>query len=82
MFTRPILLTLLFMTPVFGFGNDNDAKIIVRDAINHWRGHSSYTEMTIVIHRPKWERSMSMRAWTKGDDHYTGARNWTQERSR
>jgi hypothetical protein len=24
--------------------------------------------MTMVIHRPDWERSMTMRAWTKGDD--------------
>jgi outer membrane lipoprotein-sorting protein len=25
--------------------------------------------MTMIIHRPDWERSMTMRAWTKGDDH-------------
>ena len=24
--------------------------------------------MTMVIHRPDWERTMTMRAWTKGDD--------------
>ena len=24
--------------------------------------------MTMVIHRPDWERSMTMRAWTKGDE--------------
>jgi hypothetical protein len=24
--------------------------------------------MSMVIHRPDWERSMTMRAWTKGDD--------------
>lgn len=44
-----------------------DAKAIVRAAIDHWRGLSSYSEMTMVIHRPDWERSMTMRAWTKGD---------------
>jgi len=44
-----------------------DALDIVRGAIDHWRGTSSYTEMTMVIHRPDWERSMSMRAWTEGD---------------
>lgn len=47
---------------------DCDAKQIVRDAIDHWRGISSRTEMTMVIHRPDWERSMTMLAWTKGDD--------------
>jgi len=45
-----------------------DATGIVRAAIDHWRGTSSYSEMTMTIHRPDWERSMSMRAWTEGDD--------------
>jgi len=40
----------------------------VRAAIDHWRGLSSYTEMTMVIHRPDWERSMTIRAWTRGQD--------------
>lgn len=45
-----------------------DAREIVRAAIDHWRGVSSYSEMTMTIHRPDWERSMSMRAWTEGED--------------
>jgi len=44
-----------------------DAKDIVRDAINHWRGTSSQGEMTMTIHRPDWERSMSMESWTRGE---------------
>ena len=44
-----------------------DATAIVRAAVDHWRGLSSYSEMSMVIHRPDWERSMTMRAWTKGD---------------
>ncbi len=47
---------------------ERDARQIVQDAIDHWRGLSSYTVMTMVIHRPDWERSMTMEAWTKGDD--------------
>ncbi|MGI1680219.1 MAG: outer membrane lipoprotein-sorting protein [Cellvibrionaceae bacterium] len=45
------------------------AKEIIQAAIENWRGVSSYSEMTMVIHRPDWERSMSMRGWTKGDKH-------------
>jgi outer membrane lipoprotein-sorting protein len=45
-----------------------DATQIVRAAVDHWRGLSSYTEMAMVIHRPDWERSMTMQAWTKGQD--------------
>ncbi len=47
---------------------ERDATAIVRAAVNHWRGLSSDSVMTMVIHRPDWERSMTMRAWTKGDD--------------
>ena len=45
----------------------HDARDIVRAAVDHWRGLSSYSEMSMVIHRPDWERSMTMQAWTKGD---------------
>jgi outer membrane lipoprotein-sorting protein len=44
-----------------------DAKELVRAAMDHWRGLNSYSEMTMTIHRPDWERSMSMRAWSEGD---------------
>jgi outer membrane lipoprotein-sorting protein len=60
-------LLLLFAAPPVG-AQERDATQIVRDAVNHWRGLSSYTVMTMVIHRPDWERSMTMEAWTKGDE--------------
>ena len=46
---------------------ERDAREIVRDALNHWRGLSSQGEMTMTIHRPDWERSMSMESWTQGE---------------
>ena len=46
----------------------SEARDIVRKAIDHWRGVSSVGEMTMIIHRPDWERSMSMQAWTQGSD--------------
>lgn len=66
--TRYIFPLLILLLPVCAAGEERDATQIVRDAINHWRGLSSYTEMTMVIHRPDWERSMTMRAWTKGQE--------------
>jgi outer membrane lipoprotein-sorting protein len=66
---RSVFLLILLVIPALGTAEERDAKSIVRDAIDHWRGVSSYTEMTMIIHRPDWERSMTMRAWTKGDDH-------------
>ena len=67
---KHLLLSLLLLgIPAFAADEiHRDATQIVRDAVNHWRGLTSYTEMTMVIHRPDWERSMTMQAWTKGDD--------------
>jgi outer membrane lipoprotein-sorting protein len=65
---RYLLPLMLLALPAFAADEERDATQIVRDAINHWRGLSSYTVMTMVIHRPDWERSMTMEAWTKGDD--------------
>ena len=68
---RLALVLLIFLAPVAGAQDsvaEFDARQLVRAAIDHWRGLSSYTEMTMVIHRPDWERSMTMQAWTKGDE--------------
>ena len=46
---------------------DPDPADIIRKAMDHWRGVNSFGEMTMIIHRPDWERSMSMEAWTEGD---------------
>ena len=63
------ILAALLLAGIACHGAENapDARAIVRAAVDHWRGLSSYTEMSMVIHRPDWERSMTMRAWTKGD---------------
>ncbi|MDH3303597.1 MAG: outer membrane lipoprotein-sorting protein [Gammaproteobacteria bacterium] len=63
-----VLPLILFVIPTFAAETELDATRLVREAIDHWRGLSSYTELTMVIHRPDWERSMTMRAWTKGQD--------------
>jgi outer membrane lipoprotein-sorting protein len=45
-----------------------DAGAILQAAMDHWRGTTSYSELTMTIHREDWERSMSMRIWTQGDE--------------
>ena len=60
------LLPAILLTSFADAAELQDAQSIVRSAIDHWRGQSSYAEMTMTIHRPDWERSMSIRSWTKG----------------
>jgi len=65
---RVLVLALIASLSAAAGAQENDAESIVRDSINHWRGLSSKTELTMVIHRPDWERSMTMAGWTKGED--------------
>jgi outer membrane lipoprotein-sorting protein len=44
------------------------AQAIVEKSIEHWRGLSSYSEMTMTISRPDWQRSVSMKGWTEGNE--------------
>jgi len=60
-----VLLAALVMAPAAAV--EPSATDIVRAAVNHWRGLSSDSVMTMTIHRPDWERTMTMRCWTKGD---------------
>jgi outer membrane lipoprotein-sorting protein len=66
--SRILVLIVALLSAAMAHAQEPDATAIVRDAINHWRGLASESVMTMVIHRPDWERSMTMRAWTKGDD--------------
>ena len=45
----------------------SSARDIIQRAMDHYRGLTSYSEMTMVINRPEWQRSMTMKAWTAGD---------------
>ena len=61
-----LILVFIFIASAAVPAFAQDAVEIVRATIDNWRGKSSYGEMTMTIHRPSWERTMSMRAWTQG----------------
>jgi len=62
------LLALTCSSPA-ARADDADPREIVRAAWEHWRGSSSEGEMTMTVHRPGWERTTSMRLWTRGQKH-------------
>jgi outer membrane lipoprotein-sorting protein len=59
------MLGIVYFSP--SVAQQTDATELIRNAMEHWRGVTSYSDMTMVIHRPDWERSMTMRSWSKGD---------------
>lgn len=64
---RYLAALLLALLPLNTMADSPVPEDIIRKAMDHWRGVNSYGEMTMIIHRPDWERSMSMQAWTEGD---------------
>jgi outer membrane lipoprotein-sorting protein len=67
---RHVCLSVLLGSAVMASpATAQDARDVVRAAWEHWRGTSSQGELTMTIHRPGWERSMSMQAWTGGQKH-------------
>ncbi|MBT6341377.1 MAG: outer membrane lipoprotein-sorting protein [Desulfobacula sp.] len=43
------------------------AETIVKKAFDYWRGKASISTIVMTIHRPEWERVMTLKAWTKGE---------------
>lgn len=64
------LFVFLMLSALMGTAHttEPDPRQLIRSAMDHWRGETSYSEMTMTIRRPEWERSMSMRAWSKGTE--------------
>ncbi len=62
---RVVLILLLTVTnSLFA---EESALSLIRRAVDHWRGESSYLEATMLVHRPTWERTMSFKGWTEGE---------------
>ncbi|MCK5525381.1 MAG: outer membrane lipoprotein-sorting protein [Thiomargarita sp.] len=64
--TYPYYLCLLFccnLSPAFA---DQQTTAIVKAAIDYWRDKSSYSVSDMTIHRPDWQRTMTLEVWTQG----------------
>ena len=69
MLKKWVVSVLVLFAAVDAAAQELDAADIIRKAMEHYRGLTSYSELTMIIHRPDWERSMTMRAWTEGEKH-------------
>ncbi|MBF6057758.1 MULTISPECIES: outer membrane lipoprotein-sorting protein [Thiomicrorhabdus] len=74
------LIVALLATPLYAHAAESStkpvenkteqptAKTLIQQALELWRGKSSYSEISMEIHRPEWQRKMSMIGWTEGLD--------------
>jgi outer membrane lipoprotein-sorting protein len=58
-----LLFLGMFFSPAFA---DQQATAIIKAAIDYWRDKSSYSVAEMTIHRADWQRSMTLRMWTRG----------------
>jgi outer membrane lipoprotein-sorting protein len=57
-----LFLTLTLIPPCPAL----DADKIVTAGFNYWRGKASVGTVKMLIHREDWQRSMTIKAWTRG----------------
>jgi outer membrane lipoprotein-sorting protein len=55
-----VILTLKTPCPAL------DADKIVKDGFDYWRGKASIGTVQMLTHREDWERTMTIKAWTRG----------------
>jgi outer membrane lipoprotein-sorting protein len=67
-YIRNGILTIVILLVYLQGVSAQNAKEIVRKANELMQGNSSYSEMTMTIHRSKWDRSISFQSWSKGND--------------
>lgn len=49
-----------------GKKSEPTAAEVIKAAIDYWRDVSSYSVSDMIIHRPDWQRTMTIRVWTRG----------------
>ena len=57
------LLLILLINPA---AQGADARSLVEDSFEYMRGKASIATVIMTIHRPDWERKMTIKAWTRG----------------
>ncbi len=62
-----LVLPALFLCAAAVRADGESASEIVHRAFNYMRGKTSVATVEMTIHRPDWERSMTIRGWTRGE---------------
>lgn len=64
-----IIFTILCNTSTYAQMSESPtADEIIQQAWDYMRDETSYAEVDMIIHRPTWERTTTINAWTKGRD--------------
>ena len=67
---KNLLILIIISIGLFTNSFSQTAIEIIKKADDKNRGKTSQGEMTMTIIRPDWSRSVTMKAWSKGDDYF------------
>lgn len=62
-------LLIFVLLPISGFVFAQDATEIIQKMDEKMRGESLKAEMSMTIVRPDWERTISMKSWSRGNEY-------------
>ncbi|MTI89353.1 MAG: outer membrane lipoprotein-sorting protein [Balneolaceae bacterium] len=63
-----LVMVVLFMAVCAASVYGQEPSEIIQKSYKNMEGNSSRAEITMKIVRPSWERSVSMKSWSKGED--------------
>lgn len=61
-----LVIFLVALSALQGEATARDARALVEAAVSYYRGNASVALVDMTIHRPTWERTMTIKGWTKG----------------
>jgi outer membrane lipoprotein-sorting protein len=61
-------LLLLVSAGLRGGGQAQDPQALVQASFDYYRGKASFGVVDMMIHRPDWERVVTIKAWTRGQE--------------
>ena len=64
--TSCLAVAIIFTALLRGQANPLDGESLVKAAMNYYRGNASIALVHMTIHRPNWERTMTIKGWTRG----------------
>ena len=63
-----LFLPLSLLIGLYANVDAQDPQALVKESFNYMRGKTSISTVDMTIHRPDWERVVTIKAWTKGED--------------
>ncbi|WP_207682543.1 outer membrane lipoprotein-sorting protein [Desulfonema magnum] len=64
--TTALFFSLFFFMALYARAEEKTPQSLVEGCLNYLRGKTSVSTVVMTIHRPEWERTMSIKGWTKG----------------